>query len=69
MTVTIVIGQMSQELFDAAAQGTLFDKMELRFYDNGKKLNKFTMEDVLVTSTQISGANQIVTLSFNKLKL
>jgi type VI protein secretion system component Hcp len=69
MTVVIVMGQMSQELFEAVAQGTPFDKMELRFYDNGKKLNKFTMVDVLVTSAQVSGTNQLVTLEFNKIKL
>jgi len=68
MTVTIVMGQMSQELFNAVAQGTPFDKMELRFYDNGKKLNKYTMQDVFVTSSQISGTNQVVTLLFSKIK-
>lgn len=68
MTVTVVIGQMSQDLFQAVAQGTVFDKMELRFYDAGKKLNKFTMQDVMVTSVQVSGTNQVVGLSFSKIK-
>jgi type VI protein secretion system component Hcp len=69
MTVVVVLGKMSQDLFDAAAQGTPFDKMELRFYDNGKKVNKITMQDVLVTSVQVSGTNQVVTLSCNKIKI
>ena len=68
MTVTIALGQVAQELFTATAQGTLFDKMELRFYDNGKRVNRFTMQDVVVSSAQVSGTNQVVTLSFNKIK-
>lgn len=69
MTVTITLGQMSQDLFNATATGTPFDKMELRFYDNGKKINKYTMQDVMVTSAVISGTNQVVMLSFSKIKL
>lgn len=69
MTVEITLGQMSQDLFDAVVSGTPFDKMELRFYDGKKKLNKYTMQDVLVTSLQISGTNEVVTLSFSKIKL
>ena len=68
LTVTIGLGQVAQELFTATAQGTLFNKMELRFYDNGKRINRFTMQDVVVSSAQVSGTNQIVTLSFNKIK-
>ena len=68
MTVTIGLGQVAQELFTATALGTIFGKMELRFYDNGKRVNRFTMQDVLVTSSQISGTNQVVTLSFSKIK-
>ena len=71
ISVSLVTGIMSVELYNAVATGTGFAKMEIKAYDAQNKVYlKITLHDVLVTSFQ-SGANLTdnVTLSFSKIKI
>jgi type VI protein secretion system component Hcp len=70
MTVTLVTGAMSPELFLAVATGTPFSKMEIKVYDGQNKVEqKITLHNVFVTSFQTGlGSTETVTLSFDKIK-
>jgi type VI protein secretion system component Hcp len=70
INITLVTGSMSPELFQAAAQGTRFAKMELDFYDNQNKIYQtITIRDVYVTSIQVgTDLTEYVTLSYSKMK-
>lgn len=70
ITVTLVTGIMSPELMWAVATGTGFSKMQITVYDNQNKVDrKITLHNVMVTSIQLSGLTENVTLSFNKIKI
>jgi hypothetical protein len=71
ISLLLVTGIMSQELMQAAASGTGFNKMEIKFYDNQNKVYyRITLHDVMVSAIQ-SGINLTdhVTLSFSKMKI
>jgi Type VI secretion system effector, Hcp len=71
ISVTLVTGIMSPELFLAAATGTPFSKMEITVYDSQNKVaRKITLHNVFVSSIQTGfDLTENVTLSFDKIKI
>lgn len=71
ITVTIVTGAMSPELFLAAATGTPFPKMDLKVYDDQNKVSyRITLHNVFVTSIQPGvDLTENVTLTSDKIKI
>lgn len=71
LSVTLVMGAMSQDLIMAVVSGTGFSKMELTAYDSENKVvSKITMQDVLLISYQTSGGlNETVTMTYSKIKI
>lgn len=71
LRLTLITGIMTPELIKAAASGTGFTKMELKFYDTQQKVYyKITLHEVMVSSYQ-SGTNMIdnVSLTFSRIKI
>jgi hypothetical protein len=71
ISVALVIGIMSPQLFLAAATGTVFSKMDITVYNSQNKVDrKITLHNVLVSSIQPGfDLTENVTLSFEKIKI
>ena len=71
ITVTMVTGAMSPELFLAAATGTPFNKMEIIVYnDQNKVQTRITLHNVFVSSIQVGvDLTENVTLSSERIKI
>ena len=70
VTIELEIGASSAELFNAVASGTYFKKMELKSYDTKNKVEySYIFSGVYLTSIQISGTTESLTLSFSKFSM
>ena len=71
ITVTMVTGAMSPELFLAAATGTPFNKMEIIVYNDQNKIQtRITLHNVFVSSIQVGvDLTENVTLSSERIKI
>ncbi len=70
INLTIETGLMSPQLFQAAAFGTIFSKMEIKVYDQKKVVYKITLQNVMVASISTGiGTTENVTLQYEKIRI